>query len=323
MTEAARGTNAMYIDSWEADVQSMPQGTGQDHTLWDWSMINSDGADKIVFYRSRVEDAEEEIKDVQDLIDDFWTGMTSTEVTNQLSCELHRNEEINLYYQCTQNTYNNYALDHFGGEMRSYPRWIYEFKRCNILLHKAECCTIRRDGIDYECPPCTDITMPMPHPFGDDKPKPEPKPEPKVCDPLPDYSMLSVYRFMGREQPLDRLREDSTWYCIEQRAVDKYTATLNIKMPGNVKFNWDYEIRLNQEDCTTVELRPAKDETYAAGGTLMPYGAPYEGYDAFYFNLYPGFEVEKFDTKVGTCECDDTTGMCAANYWEYVEQGLY
>lgn len=137
--------------------------------------------------------------------------MTSTEVTNQLSCELHRNEEINLYYQCTQNTYNNYALDHYGGEMRSYPRWIWEFKRCNMLLHKAECCTIRRDGIDYDCPPCTDITMPMPHPFGDDKPEPEPV----VCPPIPDVSMLSVYRFMGREDDIYNLREDSTWYCIQ------------------------------------------------------------------------------------------------------------
>lgn len=118
--------------------------------------------------------------------------MTSTEVTNQLSCEQHRIEEINLYYQCTQLTFNNYALDHFGGDMRSYPRWIYEFKRCNMMLNKAECTSIKRDGVDMECPPCTDITMPMPEPFGDGVPVVVV--EPTVCPPLKDFSLLSVYR---------------------------------------------------------------------------------------------------------------------------------
>jgi hypothetical protein len=174
----------------------MPQGDGQDHTLWDWHMVVDGSGSKVIFYESKTEETAREIDSLQDLIDDFWTGMTSTTISNQYSCELHRNEEINLYYQCTQLTFNNYALDHFGGDMRSYPRWVYEFKRCNLMLAEAECCAITREGIEYECPPCTDITLPMPHPFMEPEGIPEPVIPPVVerCAPLPDLSMLSVYR---------------------------------------------------------------------------------------------------------------------------------
>lgn len=104
--------------------------------------------------------------------------------------------------------------------------------------------------------------------------------------------------------------------------MSKYEATLNIKMPGNVKHNVDYNIRLNQEDCTTIELKKVSDEHWPGGGILLPYGGPYEGYNAFSFQLYNGYTAQKYDTKVGTCECDLETGMCAANYWPEVEAGL-
>ena len=210
----------MYIDTWEADVESMPQGDGQDHTLWDWHSVVTGSGSKVIFYEHKSETSAGEINRLQNEIDDFWTGMTSGEVTNQYSCELHRNEEINLYYQCTQLTFNNYALDHFGGDMRSYPRWVYEFKRCNWMLAEAECCSVTRDGIDYECPPCTDITLPMPTPFNPDEPTPPVEPpvvEPVVCDPLPDLSMMSVYRPMYRVEPLSEVILDQfteKLYCL-------------------------------------------------------------------------------------------------------------
>ena len=53
-------------------------------------------------------------------------------------CQLHREEEMNLYYQCTQNDINNYALHHFGGEVRSYPRWVKEYNVCIDHIHRAK-----------------------------------------------------------------------------------------------------------------------------------------------------------------------------------------
>lgn len=200
----------------------LPQGDGQDHTLWSWTEIEDSGKAKIIFYQKSVDEAWEEQNRVQDLIDDFWEGMTSTEVTNQADCEMHRQEEINLYFQCTQLTYNNYALDHYGGDMRSYPRWIHDFKRCNVQLHAAECCTITRDGIDYECPPCTDITLPMPNPFGPvevpvlppivpvEPPVLPPVDPPHVCPAFPELSMFSVYRPVGLRDGVNNLIE-SYW----------------------------------------------------------------------------------------------------------------
>ena len=45
---------------------------------------------------------------------------------------------MNLYYQCTQNDINNYALHHFGGQMRSYPRWVTEYNVCIDHLQSAK-----------------------------------------------------------------------------------------------------------------------------------------------------------------------------------------
>jgi len=60
------------------------------------------------------------------------------QVEHQRNCQLHREEEINLYYQCTQNDINNYALNHFGGEKRSYPRWVEEYNVCIDHIHSAK-----------------------------------------------------------------------------------------------------------------------------------------------------------------------------------------
>jgi hypothetical protein len=62
----------------------------------------------------------------------------SPQVEHQRNCQLHREEEINLYYQCTQNDINNYALHHFGGDARSYPRWVDEYNVCIDHIHSAK-----------------------------------------------------------------------------------------------------------------------------------------------------------------------------------------
>lgn len=35
---------------------------------------------------------------------------------------------------------NNYALDHFGGEVRSYNRWYEEYERCLKMVAKSRIC---------------------------------------------------------------------------------------------------------------------------------------------------------------------------------------
>merc|ERR1712046_432126 len=62
----------------------------------------------------------------------------SPEVEHARLCQLHREEEMNLYYQCTQNDINNYVLHHFGGFVRSYPRWVTEYNVCIDHLQSAK-----------------------------------------------------------------------------------------------------------------------------------------------------------------------------------------
>jgi len=136
--ESQKGTMQMAIDSHEADVQSIPQGDGQDHTLWSWGQMVTDS--KIAVEKTTVEltDTVEASFKAQTDIDTFRVNFTPFDILYEKKCELYRREEVNLYYQCTQDNYNNYSLDHFGGEMRSYPRWLWQFCKCNDTLRAAE-----------------------------------------------------------------------------------------------------------------------------------------------------------------------------------------
>ena len=59
---------------------------------------------------------------------------------------------MNLYYQCFQNDYNNYALNHFGGERRSYDRWFHEAERCESVFAKWAPCTNLNEFTDLVVP---------------------------------------------------------------------------------------------------------------------------------------------------------------------------
>ena len=130
--------------------------------------MDQEGVDEIIYLNEVITGTEEDLRKIQNEIDNFWNGITSTEVSHQLQCKLYRQEEINLYYQCTQLAYNNYALDHFGGDMRSYPSWLGEIWRCNAQLEDAEIHTIY-DSLHYleefPCETSTAHTLPMPWPF--------------------------------------------------------------------------------------------------------------------------------------------------------------
>lgn len=130
--------------------------------------MNQEGLTEITIQKTKEEETSLEIDVLVDTIEDFWKGMTPTGDSHQLQCELYRNEEINLYYQCTQNAFNNYALDHFGGDQRSYPRWLSEVYRCNVELEDAEWHTIVDEmhvDKEFPCETKTEITLPMPFPF--------------------------------------------------------------------------------------------------------------------------------------------------------------
>ena len=77
-----RGSMEMRIGNFEYDVQSIPQGKGQDHTLWSWGSMMHDGEDEIYIYTETVERTNTVITDTQTLIDEFWNGITSTEVSH-------------------------------------------------------------------------------------------------------------------------------------------------------------------------------------------------------------------------------------------------
>lgn len=114
------------------------------------------------------------------------------------------------------------------------------------------------------------------------------------------------------------------------QSTGKYTATLNVKLPGNAKTDPDYDLRLNQEDCTTVELKMVTAKEWPVGGELKPFMHSFPGYDAE-TEPYNAFTFQKttteaisskYDTKVGMCTCDTETGICEADFDPKVEAGF-
>lgn len=167
------------------------------------------GTDKYWFYTAEVERTQKEIIEAQEEIDEFRAHFTQYDIIYEKKCELYRREEINLYYQCTQLDYNNYSLDHYGGDMRSYPRWLCEFCRCNDKLRAAQ--HVRVEG--RWCEPSTyQPRNPMcdrcgadPVPFNDN-----PAPEPETAEPtfsyLPNFSGYWIERKQEDTTPRTELK---------------------------------------------------------------------------------------------------------------------
>lgn len=116
----------------------MPQGTGRDNTDWSWHFEHMEQWDVMEQARADVLTAEDGLAGAVVELEVVKSQILSPEVEHQRNCQLHREEEVNLYYQCTQNDINNYALHHFGGEMRSYPRWVEEYNVCIAHIHSAK-----------------------------------------------------------------------------------------------------------------------------------------------------------------------------------------
>jgi len=103
---------------------AMEQGSGRDHTDWSWKSEHKEAKDVVIATEEDVDTAEDSLLNAKVKYEDVLSDILSPQLEHQRNCQLHREEEINLYYQCTQNDINNYALMHFGGVKRSYPRWV-------------------------------------------------------------------------------------------------------------------------------------------------------------------------------------------------------
>ena len=141
---------------------------GRDHTDWSWYAEHQEAKDVTRETGEDVVTAEVGLAGAVGEYDNVLKQVLNPQVEHQRNCQLHREEEINLYYQCTQLAYNNYALDHFGGDFRSYPAWLSEVWRCNSVLEDAEMHTIYdelHEQYEFPCESETAITLPMPWPF--------------------------------------------------------------------------------------------------------------------------------------------------------------
>lgn len=129
---------------------SIPQGDGQDHLLWSWD-------DMLEEQEQEVQDALEEIVewdwaiiDGQDEVDEAMEDVDSEAAIAFKQCELIRHEEQNLFYQCTQNAINNYALNHYGGEERSFESWLEDVIYCNSKIDGlGDCASILAEWYPY------------------------------------------------------------------------------------------------------------------------------------------------------------------------------
>jgi hypothetical protein len=96
---------------------------------------------------------------------------------------------------------------------------------------------------------------------------------------------------------------------------NKFEATLNISMINNEKVTPDYNLRLNQDDCTTIEMKAYGEENEWTGGVLKAYGSE-NVTDAFQYKTSSRDVTEKYDQRIGWCECNDgdLADTCTAMY---------
>merc|ERR1712046_82976 len=116
----------------------MRQGEGRDHTDWSWAREFEEAQNQIDITKKEVKITKEGKRGAKLELEEVEANIISAKEEHQRQCQLHREEEMNLYYQCTQNDINNYALHHFGGDLRSYPRWVQEYNVCIDHMQSAK-----------------------------------------------------------------------------------------------------------------------------------------------------------------------------------------
>jgi len=113
-------------------------GEGRDNTEWSWHGEHREAEENLIKAGIDLETTETGLIEAGLQLEQVKSQIIPAVEEHHRNCQLHREEEMNLYYQCTQNDINNYALHHFGGQERSYPRWVVEYNVCIDHLQHAK-----------------------------------------------------------------------------------------------------------------------------------------------------------------------------------------
>jgi len=196
----------------------MPQGSGEDHLLWTWADLMSQQAAEVAASQSMTVTTNENVSVSQTELDYAIAQAGNDEWLQYKKCQLWRHEEMNLFYQCTQDAVNNYALDHYGGEVRSYPRWKEANEHCQARVDWMQDCPFNNgtepavypsDPSEPEYPPITPAPVEPPTPivYPSDPSEPEPPTEPDEQGPAyggapvnPDPDLQPIFRY-GTTEP--------------------------------------------------------------------------------------------------------------------------
>ena len=84
-----------------------------DHTLWDFERMMAEQAEEVERARTTVITANNKVNIAHTDWEASKDQAPRMKELNMKNCQLHRNEEINLFHQCYQDKYNNYSLNHF------------------------------------------------------------------------------------------------------------------------------------------------------------------------------------------------------------------
>lgn len=245
----------------------LPQGTGRDHTDWSWHFEQMEAFEEMEDAKADVNAAQAGLAGAMKEYEDALRDTLSPAMEHQRNCQLHREEEINLYYQCTQNDINNYSLHHFGGERRSYPRWVDEYNVCIDHIHTAK--TLHLDYYHDDGTVTLEPCDPQTHTstvYIEQEAKPTfPKPEvafnpAKPCDNqnMPDISGLWIEVYQGPEHATKILSGEAP--VTDTHTMRCYSVDKDSKMMHET---WDEVLPREY----TMELKP--DTRYSAEGCML------------------------------------------------------
>lgn len=187
--------------------QVMPDGEGRDHTEWSWHYEIKESEENLKKAQEDVVFTEKGVVGAKGQYEEVRSQIIPAAEEHHRNCQLHREEEMNLYYQCTQNDINNYALHHFGGQERSYPRWVVEYNVCIDHLQHAKWLWLdyyHEDG-KVSLEPCDPQTKTDPVYIGQPYVEPEaagPLDPAVPCDKqsLPDWSGIWIELWGGEQE---------------------------------------------------------------------------------------------------------------------------
>lgn len=250
----------------------MPQGEGRDHTEWSWEWEIKEAHDNLQDAKDDVEYARDGVDGAKAEYEQIKSQTVPAAEEHHRNCQLHREEEMNLYYQCTQNDINNYALHHFGGDERSYPRWAQEYNVCIDHLQHAKWLYLdyyhEDGGVSLE--PCDPLTKTEPVYIGgdskvvDDNVIDGPLDPALPCDKqsLPDWSGIWIEIWGGEQEAAAILAGNTP--VTDTHTERCYTVKMGDE-PGKATLleTWD------QPGSRSYDLTKRRDDRYVENGCMI------------------------------------------------------